>query len=65
MFRENTSFMTVLMSRDVSNFPEQVQLFKLLSFMYVESHQDYLTVESKDVVSCKAFSDAKLHPIFI
>ena len=47
--------MTVLMSRDISNFPEQVQL---LSFMYVEpdveSHRDYLTVKSKDVVSFKA-----------
>ena len=48
--------MTVLMSRDVSNFPVQVQLFRLLSFMYVESRRDYLTVESKDVVSCKVFS---------
>ena len=57
--------MTVLMSRDVSNFPEQVQLFRLLSFAYVESHRDHLTVESKDVVSCKAFSDVRLHPIFI
>ena len=66
MFRENTSFMTVLMLRDISNFPEQVHLFKLLSFtyMYVESHQDYLTVESKDMVSCKAFSDVKPRAIF-
>ena len=47
--------MTVPMSRDVSNFPEQVQLFKLLSFMYVDSHRDYLTVESKDVVVAKHF----------
>ena len=44
-------------SRDASNFPEQVQLFRLLSFTYVELHQDDLTVESKDVVSCKAFSE--------
>ena len=65
MFRENTSFMTVLMSRDISNFLKQVQLFKLLSFTYVESHRDYLTVESKDMVSCKAFSDVTLHPIFV
>ena len=62
MFRENTSFMNVLMLRDISNFPEQVQL---LSFMYVELHRDYLTVESKDVVSCKAFSDVRLHPTFV
>ena len=45
------------MSRDVSNFQVQVQLFRLLSFTYVESHRDYLTVESTDVDSCKAFSD--------
>ena len=31
------------MSRDVSNFQVQVQLFRLLSFTYVESHRDYLT----------------------
>ena len=65
MFRENTSFMIMLMSRDLSNFPEQVQLFRLLFFTYVESHRNYLTVESKDVVRCKAFSDVKLHPIFV
>ena len=33
---------------------------KLLSF----THRDYLTVESKDVVSCKAFSDVTLRPMF-
>ena len=65
MFRENTSFMTVLMSRGVSHFPEQVWLLKLLSLSYAESYRDYLTVESKDVVSCKAFSDVTLHPTFI
>ena len=59
--------MTVLMPRDISNCPEQVQLhvFRLLSFMYVELHQDYLTVESKNVVSYEVFSYVKLHPIFI
>ena len=57
--------MTVLMSRDVSNFPVQVQLFRLLSFMYVESHRDYLTVESTDVVSFKAFSDVRLRRTFV
>ena len=59
--------MTVLMSRDVPNFPVKVQLFRLLSFTitYVELHQDYLTVESKDVVSCKAFSDVRLCPIVV
>ena len=49
--------MTVLMSRDISNSQVQVQLFRVLSFMYVESHLDYSTVESTDVDSCKAFSD--------
>ena len=57
--------MMVLMSRDVSNFQGQVQLFRLLSFTYVESHQDYLTVESTDVVSCKAFSDVRLCHTFV
>ena len=57
--------MTDVMSMDVSNFPVQVQLFRLLSFMYVEFRRDYLTVESKDVVSCKAFSDVRLRPIFV
>ena len=57
------------MSRDVSIFPEQVQLLRLLSCTYVEpndeSNPDYLTVESKDVVSFKAFSDLVFRPIFI
>ena len=57
--------MTVLMSRGVSNFPVQEQLFRLLSFTYVESHRDYLTVESTDVVSCKAFSDVRLRRTFV
>ena len=57
--------MTVLMSRDVSNFQVQVQLFRLLSFTYVESHGDYLMVESTDVVSCKAFSDVTLRCTFV
>ena len=57
--------MTVLMSRDVSNFQVQVQLFRLLSFTYVESHRDYLTVESTDVVSCNAFSDVRLRRTFV
>ena len=56
--------MTVLMSRDVSNFQVQVQLVRLLFFKYVESHRDYLTVESTDVVSCKAFSDVRLRRTF-
>ena len=63
--RVNISFMTVPMSRDVSNFQVQVQLFRLLSFTYVESHRDYLTVESTDVVSCKAFSDVRLRSTFV
>ena len=54
--------MTVLMSRDVSNFPAQVQLFRLSSFTYAESHRDYLTVESKDVVSCRVFSNVRFRP---
>ena len=57
--------MTVLMSRDISNFPEQVQLFRLLFFTYVESHRDYLTMDSKDVVSFKAFSNVRLSPVFV
>ena len=57
--------MMVLMSRDVSNFQVQVQLFRLLSFTYAESHRDYLTVESTDVVSCKPFSDVILRRTFV
>ena len=57
--------MTVQISRDVSNFQVQVQLFRLLSFTYVESQRDYLTVDSTDVVSCKAFSDVRLRHTFV
>ena len=57
--------MTVLTSRDVSNFQVQVQLVRVLFFTYVESHRDYLTVESTDVVSCKAFSDVRLRRTFV
>ena len=42
-----------------------IQLFRLLSFVYVEPHQDFLTMGSKDVVSCKELSDVRLRPVFI
>ena len=43
------------MSRDVSNFPVQVQLFRFLSFTYVESHRDYLTVNPQTWSVAKRF----------
>ena len=46
--------MTVLTSRDISNFLVQIQL---LSFTRVCCTRDYVTIVSKDVFCCKAFNN--------
>ena len=63
MFGENTSFDCANVERSFQFSRASTAIQAFILYVCVESHRDYLTVESKDVVSCKAFSDVTLHPI--